>query len=52
MVDKKVLEVTNVNNSLIFVWWEQCDENRVQYKTWTEEEKKAWEIVTNLLVNL
>lgn len=50
--DKKVLEVLNVNDSLIFVWWEECDETKIHFDTWTEEQKNAWKIVSDLLVKL
>lgn len=52
MVDKKVLEVLNVNNSLLFVWW--TDEQKVypDFENWTEEQKNAWKIVSDLLVTM
>ena len=52
MTDKKILEVQNVNDSLIFVWG--TDENHIDidYNDWTEEQKNAWKIVSDLLVSL
>lgn len=52
MTDKKVLEVLNVNGSLIFVWWTDEQPIHFEYEDITEEQKNAWKIVSDLLVKL
>ena len=52
MTDKKILEVQNVNDSLIFVWGTDENPIDIDYNDWTEEQKNAWKIVSDLLVSL
>lgn len=52
MTDKKVLEVLNVNDSLIFVWGTDEQPSQPNYESWTEEQKNAWKIVSDLLIKL
>lgn len=52
MTDKKVLEVLNVNDSLIFVWWDDENPIHVDYNDFDDEMKSAWNKVSEFLVKL
>lgn len=52
MTDKKILEVLNVNESLIFVWWDDENPIHIDYNDFDDEMKSAWNKVSEFLVKL
>lgn len=54
MKEKKILEVHNVNDSLIFIWGDDNSEliNFKEYNNWSKKQKKSWKTISKYLIKL